>query len=196
MKLENKEEHPILWLMLPFAVIVWFAFLLLGLVVTEIEIKSSNDQSNAYIVEKFFFSPTKKFDKTINGVTQVRIEKLSYSNKYEIIFENNKGKKHFISSSPFSDDYYSHKILVEQINDAIKDKENKTFKIENPKALIYCLIFTIILLFYICILVIDNLRETFRKLAEIILIKKQNSPPTKEEEKEECEEINDKIIKK
>ena len=85
MKAENKKEHPILWLMLPFAIIVWFAFLLLGLIVTEIEIKYSNDQSDAYIVEKFFFSPTKKFDKIITGVIQVKIEKLSYTNKYKII---------------------------------------------------------------------------------------------------------------
>jgi len=196
MKAENEKEHPVLWFMLPFAIIVWFAFLLLGLVVTEIEIKSSNDQSDAYIVEKFFFSPTKNFDEIINGVTQVRIEKVSYSDKYKIIFENDKGKEYFISSSPFSDDYYSHKILVNQINDTIKDKKNKTFKIENSNSLIYCLIFTVILLFYICILIVGNLRETFRKLTEAILTKKQNSPPSKEEEKEECEEINNTIIKK
>lgn len=195
MKVENKKEHPILWLIAPIVIIVCIAFFLLGLIVTEIEIKTDGNRVDAYVVEKFFFSPTKKFDEIIDGVTQVRIEKVSYSDKYEIIFENDKGKEYFISSSPFSNDYYSHKILVKQINDTIKDKKNKTFKIENTNSLIYCLIFTVILLFYICILVVGNLRETFRKLAETILTKKQNSPPTKEEEKEECEEINERIIK-
>lgn len=159
MKVENKKEHPILWLIAPIVIIVCIAFFLLGLIVTEIEIKTDGNRVDAYVVEKFFFSPTKKFDKIITGVIQVKIEKLSYTNKYKIIFKNDRDQEYSINSPHFSDDYYKHKKLVEQINDAIKDKKNKSFKIENPNSLLYCLLLIIVIIFYVSILLAKK-RET------------------------------------
>lgn len=152
---------------------------------------------DAYIT-KNFVSPSKKYNREIRDIKDVRID-LFYvgSKKHKIIFSDYEGKEYTVFP-PLLSDYYSNKLLIKQINDAIESGTHKTFTIWNTKALKYCLIWTIIILVYICFLKINNIIDFFTKekhKQQRTDITTQLPKSNENTEKEKYNDINDSIIK-